>query len=351
MRIMRRPRALTAVVASALLLAGCGSGPSQVGAAAVVGDTAISLDKVQELIDKAIREQPYAQKLASEHKLDVLGRAFVGQLVTHELLAQVAEKENVSADPGRIDAQLANDPLNQPVPADSTDETTAVSQVASRTRDHREELTDTYLAQRLADKIMPNLTVTFDFTSVGLLPTADGGAAPQGEAARAEAFELARQFAANPASATARIAQDMQTEQAARQSAAQSGQNVDNIPPLGGLGVAQPATQASVLATTPLYGSPAGTVTVFPYPSLQGVWFVGVVRQRSADKPVATEQADPPDATTKTAIGIRLLQPYLDQLGVRINPRYGTWDVLSMSILTPGGAPSIQGLVLLPGKQ
>ncbi|HEY3482715.1 MAG TPA: hypothetical protein VGL02_27845, partial [Streptomyces sp.] len=97
---MGRPRALVAVVAGALLLAGCGSGPSQAGAAAIVGDRAVPLDQVQNLIEKAVREQPYAQKLAAEHKLDLLGRAIVGQLVVHELLTQVSGKEGIPVNSG-----------------------------------------------------------------------------------------------------------------------------------------------------------------------------------------------------------------------------------------------------------
>lgn len=344
MRIMGRPRALVAVVAGALLLAGCGSGPSQAGAAAIVGDRSISLDQVQHLIDKAVNEQPYAKKLASEHKLDVLGRAVVGQLVVHELLTQAAQKEGISANSGQIDAQLKSDPLAGPVPADASNEAQAVSQVVARARDHREELTDTYLAQALAEKALPNLSVTFDYTSIGSMPSADGSEPPQGDAAKKAAYDLARQFAADPASIDKRITGDAQFEQSLRQQAAQAGQNTDSIPPLTGVGEVQPASQVAALATTPLYGSPANSVTVFPYPNRAGTWFVGVVRQRADDKPVATEQAPSLDATTKTALGMRQLQPYLDELGVRVNGRYGVWDVVGMSVVPNQDAA--QGLVL-----
>jgi hypothetical protein len=245
MRIMGRPRALVAVVAGALLLAGCGTGPSQVGSAAIVGDTSVSIDQVQNLIDKAVREHPYARKLADEHKLDLLGRAFVGQLVLHELLLKAAQQEGISPNYGQIDAQLAKDPLTGPVPANSADETQAVSQVATRARDHREELTDANLAQALADKTMPDLSVTFDYTSIGSLPSSDGGEPPQGPAAQKAAYDLARQFAADPAAATKRVGGDNQYEQSLRQQAASQGQNVDSIPPLTGLGVVLPAPSRS----------------------------------------------------------------------------------------------------------
>ncbi|MEU5263119.1 hypothetical protein [Amycolatopsis sp. NPDC021455] len=346
---MGRPRALVAVVAGALLLAGCGSGPSQVGAAAVIGDRSISIDRVQNLIDKAIREQPYAQKLAAEHKLDVLGRAVVGQLVLHELLAEAAEKQGIAPDYAKADAQLANDPLNGQVPADSGDETQAVNQVVARTRDHREELTDTYLAQSLADKVLPDLSVTFDFTTIGVLPDPTTGARLQGADAQKAAFDLARQFAADPAAAAQRIGSDVRSEAAARQRAKQAGQDVDSVPPFTGLGDAVPATQAGALAATPVYGSSAGTVTACPNPDpqLPGTWLVAVIRQRTDDKPVATEKAPELDAATKTAIGMRQLQPLFDRLGVRINKRYGVWDAVAMAVVP--SADAFQGLVLPSG--
>jgi hypothetical protein len=346
MRIMGRPRALVAVVAGALLLGGCGSGPSQVGAAAVVGDRVVSIDRVQELIDKAVREQPYAKKLAGEHKLDVVGRAVVGQLVLHELLLKAAQKRGITPNYAQIDAQLAKDPLNGPVPADASNEAQAVNQVVARSRDHREELTDTFLAQALADKALPNTSVTFDYTSVGLAPDPATGSALQGPEAKKTAFDLARQFAADPAGASKKIGSDVQYLTALRQRASQTGQSPESVPPFAGAGEVLAATQAGTFAATPLFGSPAGTAMVFPFPNGEGTWFVAVVRQRTDDKPVATEQAAPPDAATKTAIGMRQLQPLFDELGVRVNKRYGVWDVVAMNVAP--NEDSAQGVVLPP---
>lgn len=347
MRIMGRPRALVAVVAGAFLLAGCGSGPSQVGSAVLVGDRSVSLDQVQALIDKAVREQPYAQKLAGEHKLEELGRAAVSQLALHEMLAAAAEKQGITPNYGRIEAQLAKDPLNGTVPANSSNEAQAVSEVVARSRDHREALTDTYLAQALAEKAIPDLSVTFDYTSIGSMPDSNTGDTPKGPEAKKAAFDLARQFAADPAAATKRIGADVQYEASLRQQAAQQGQNTDSIPPLTGLGEAVPAAQAGVLAAGPIFGSPVGAVTVFPYPNREGTWFVAVVRQRVDNKPVATEQAPALDDATKAAIGMRQLQPLFDQLDVRVNKRYGVWDVVGMDVVPNEDAA--QGLVLPPG--
>ena len=349
MRIMGRPRALVAVVAGALLLAGCGSGPSQVGAAAVVGDRSVSIDQVQELIDKAVREQPYAQKLAKEHKLEVVGRAAVGQLVMHELLAEAAAKRGITPNYAQIDAQLAKDPLNGPVPvpADASTEAQAVNQVVARARDHREELTDTYLAQALADKTIPNLRITFDYTSVGLIPDPRTGVTPQGPEATKAAYDLARQFADDPGAADQRIRSDVQALTAMRKQATTAGQDPDSVPGFAGGGNVLPAAQAGTLASTPLFGSPVGSTVVMPFPGGQGAWLIAVIRQRDDDKAVATEKAPELDAATKTAIGMRQLQLLFGELGVRVNKRYGVWDVVSMTVAPT--LDSAQGAVLSPG--
>ncbi|WP_235191061.1 SurA N-terminal domain-containing protein [Amycolatopsis rifamycinica] len=343
---MGRPRALVAVVAGALLLTGCGSGPSQVGAAAVIGDRTVSIDQVQELINKAVREQPIAQKLAGEHKLDVVGRAVVSRLVLHELLVKAAEKQGIRPNYAQIDAQLAKDPLNGPVPADASNEAQAMTQVVARVRDHREELTDTYLAQALADKVVPNASVTFDYTSVGLVPDPTTGAQVEGADAKKAAFDLARQFAADPAASAKRLQADGQYLTSLRQRAAQMGQSPESVPAFAGVGEVLPAAQVGSLAAGPLFGSPVGSAVVFPFPNTPRAWFVGMIRQRS-DQPVATEQAPELDAATKTAIGMRQTQPLFDELGVRVNKRYGVWDVVTMNLAPDEDAT--QGLVLSPG--
>ena len=35
-------------------------------------------------------------------------------------------------------------------------------------------------------------------------------------------------------------------------------------------------------------------------------------------------------------IGERLMEPLADQVGVRVNPRYGTWDEISLRVVPTG---------------
>src|SRR5207248_10301008 len=187
MRIMGRPRALVTVLAGALLLAGCASGPSQVGAAVIFKDRSLSVNDVQGLIDKAVREQPYAQKLASEHKLDLIGREIVRQQVVHELLTAAAPQLNTAASDPLIAQALSQDPFGQPVGADVSDQASAVTAVVHSVRDHREAVTDLVQQRVLAAQTIPKLSVTLDYIPVQAGDPASG---------RAQAVDMAQPLAA-----------------------------------------------------------------------------------------------------------------------------------------------------------
>ncbi|WP_342750205.1 hypothetical protein [Amycolatopsis australiensis] len=319
---MGRPRALVAVVAGALLLAGCGSGPSQVGSAVIVGDRSVSLDQVQSMIDQAVREQPYAQKLAREHKLDLLGREIVRQTVLHELTLRAAQQEGLVADQAKI-AGLAAREDTTPVTDAGQGDQVAVTQIVSKLRDRNETASDVVLEMQLARKYLPKLSVGADYVGISATSATD-------PAARARAFDLAKQFAADPAKIQATIQQAGQEAQQAQQT---------GMPGPGGFSDAGMtelfgAAQYLSLAQTPLFGSAANSVVAFQarMPAKPD-WYVFVVHSRGTDKAVpADQEAQQPTDQQLTSIGTRLLQPYLAGAGLRVNPRYGVWDVVGMNL-------------------
>lgn len=321
MRIMGRPRALVAVLAACLLLAGCGSGPSQVGAAILFSDHEVTQDQVQQLIDKAVREQPAAQQLSQQHKLDLLGRELVSQLVLHDAIGRAARSEGLVADANVVNQTLAQDPLAQPLSTTNVDPSQLARQIAFRVRDHREAITDQLLMQELGARYFPTMSVSFDYTSV----VADQGGA-QPASTREQAFAKVQQMATDPG-APARV---IQSDAAAGEQAS--------------VGEKVPAVQSPDLAATVLYGVQPGTVVAFQ-PSVQdGTWIVAVVRARDLRTPQAVDSASEPTASELVAIGARLLQPFVDESGMKINPRYGVWDPVAMDV-APSAAETT-GLVL-----
>ncbi len=339
MRIMGRPRALVAVVAGALLLAGCGAGPGQVGSAVIVGDRSVSLDQVQSMIDQAVRDQPYAQKLAREHKIDLLGREIIRQSVLHELTLRAAKEEGIVADQAKI-AGLAAKESAAPVTDTGQGDQVAVTEIVSKLRDKNETAGDVVLEQQLAEKYLPKLSVGADYVGIS-------AAAANDKDARARAFDLAKQFADDPGKIQGAIQQASQAAQAAQQ-AQQSGGPGPAPGDVSDAGLTElfGASQYLALAQTALFGSAANSVVVFQarMPTKPD-WYVFVVRTRGTDKAVpADQEAQKPTDEQLTAIGTRLLQPYVGPSGLRVNPRYGVWDVVSMNLATNQDAT--QGTVL-----
>ncbi|MFE5567190.1 MULTISPECIES: hypothetical protein [Amycolatopsis] len=324
MRIMGRRRALVGVLAGSLLLAGCNAGPGQVGAAVIIDGKTVSVDRVQQLIDKAVREHPYGQQLAAEHKLDLVGREIVRQEILHDLTERAAQREGVRVDESLVVNALQNDPLAKPMEANpQNDPALSVQQLVARVRDHRDALVDAALQTQLAMKYLDKLTVTFDFSSVSSTDATGSDA----DKLREQAIEKAKKFAASPNAAAELIAQDQQTADTQ-----------------AGTGQKLPAMQSPATAATVLFGLEPNTVAAFQPTPQQPLWVVVVMRERAADKPVASDQATQPTAQQLAGVGIRLLQPYLDQVDLKVNPRYGVWDVVGMD-LAPNEA-SKKGIVL-----
>ncbi|WP_329055144.1 hypothetical protein OG738_17285 [Amycolatopsis sp. NBC_01488] len=321
---MGRPRALVAVVAGALLLAGCGSGPSQVGSAFIVGDRSVSLDEVQSMIDQAVREQPYTQKLAREHKLDLLGREIVRQTVLHELTARAARQEGLVADQAKV-ASLTAQENAAPVGDTGQGDSVAVTQIVSKLRDPNEVATDVVLEEQLAQKYLPKLSVSADYIGISATSETDS-------AARTRAFDLAKQFAADPGKIQGVLQQASQDAQQAQQ----TGQPGPGGFSDAGMTETFGAAQYLSLAQTPLFGSAANSVVAFQARMPEKPdWYVFVVRSRGTEKAVSSDQeAQKPTDQQLTSIGTRFLQPYLAEAGLRVNPRYGVWDVVGMDLAT-----------------
>jgi hypothetical protein len=319
---MGRPRALFAVLAGCLLLAGCGSGPSQVGAAVIIGDHVVSVDEVQQLIDKAVKEQPLAQQLAQQHKLDLVGREIVHQLVIHDVLTKVAQREGLAVNDAQVSQVLQKDPLAAPLPTNgSVPASLAPQEIVIRARDHRAAITDTILQQQLALKYLSRLSITFDYSVIST-----GTAGVTSATVRDTAIDKAKQFAASPGAATQLIQQEQQSG-----GRASVGQQI-------------PAAQSPPDAATVLFGVPANTVIAFQPSPTDPTWVVVVVRNRTVGAPIAVDQAAQPTPDQLTAIGQRLLQPDFSTTTLKINPRYGVWDLVDMNV-APSEATT-KGVVL-----
>lgn len=285
-------RAVAVAAVAAGLVAACGSGPSQLGAAAIVGDTTVPLDEVQSRLHSILeKEGPEAKaQLVQGGALDDVGRQIVTLEVRHELITAAARHQGLS-----VTEQQVTEFVESLGGAEAASAGTIFDAEGFRARAR-----DQLLVVALGRKVLPRLSVTVDFTTVDT---------------RAEAQQRVEELAA----AGPQGARDSIQADATRGVAAAVDQDIS-------------ALEAPEFAAAPVYGVSPGTVVAFPSDEEAGSWLVMVVTEvRTLPSDVAV--LDDVDPTIVEAAGIRQLAPVATDLGVRINPRYGIWDAVSVQVV------------------
>lgn len=313
MRIIGRPRAFIAVLASVALLAGCSSGPSQTSAAAIIGDRSVDLGAVQHEIQWLLDNVPAAKQAQEQRKLDAESRKIVQGRVVHELVTIAAEREGLSIDEREL--------------AELIEGSGGVEEAAKAIHVEPERVRavagDQVLLEQLGRKYVDRLSVTL----VGTMITEESPEAT----AKDQAVELGRKIAADPARAADIVREngnqliDQNTRIALASEIAEASKG-------GGTG-GEAAQIAADTATSAVFGTAAGSVLVAQPSEAQPGWLVALVNDRSTEQlPGAEGVAEQADPRLLYQVGVRLLQPIADEVGVRVNPRYGVWDPTAMSL-------------------
>ncbi|GEL20279.1 hypothetical protein PA7_41160 [Pseudonocardia asaccharolytica DSM 44247 = NBRC 16224] len=282
------------------VISGCGSGPNQVGSAAIIGSDTVSLSQVQSRLDAALANPDVVSQLAARGVgTDDIARDVVTRAVMHDLLERTAATEGLTVTDAQIDQELAA--------AGGMD---VLLRSSLYDRDSlRQRFRDQLLAIELAKRYVDRLTVVVDIV---------------GAASRADAEAKARAIAAGGSAADAAFRVNAQRGLPFR-------------------AASDPGTASMVL-----FGTPARQIVVFqPAPSQSGWLVLKVVDRKTDAAPAGPSAVSQIDEATLAAIGERLVQPLSQELGVRVNPRYGVWDPIRMrvvaagqeagSIITPGG--------------
>ncbi|NUT50331.1 MAG: hypothetical protein HOV94_23945 [Saccharothrix sp.] len=284
--------------AVALLVAGCGTGPGQVGSAAIVGDTVLPLEQVQQRLDIVLKKEPEARKLHDQHKLDTVARQLVTLGVQHELIEQAARREGVT-----VSEEDVTESVEQAGGAEIASQNTVYDATT-----FRERAKDQLLLVELARKYVDRMEVTFDYFFAK---------------DNAEAVEKAKQVAADPSRMAEFIADAPEGSQG--QALAKQGQRVRSA-------------ESPQSAQLPLFGVPAGTVVAFAPDPSNAQWIVAYVTDRRTDVRASgessTEQLTP---QLLEQIGLRLVQGLAGDPEIRINPRYGLWDGTALALAPSEG--------------
>jgi hypothetical protein len=287
-------RVLGAVAAVGVLVSGCGV--EQPGSAAVLGDTSVPLAVVQSQIG------PILDKLTPEQRSQGVGPDIARFVLSLELTRDLAQRELAAQGLAVTDADVTAYIEQRGGPA-------ALLQGQPFDESQlRLQIFNTVAATKLARKLAPGLAVNVDIL---------------GATSRADAEAKARTLARGGPAADA-LFSDPRVSQRGTVLAA-----VVN------------ATEASTVA----FGLPAGSIVAFQPDPQQATWNVVRIVNRS------TNVASAPAAFAKLSqrdlvgIGQRMLQPRADALGVTVNPRFGVWDPISLSVVA---ADQSQGLIIRP---
>jgi SurA-like protein len=304
--------AALAVVGGALTA--CASGPSQINSAVIIGDRVISVDDVQHRLDESLNTEPATKDLAKNRKLDLVSRGIVNQLVRHELLAEAAKREGLSvSEKDLADVTAGTAPAQDPV-----------QRAIEAGFDAHELAKDRLLALNLGKKYASRLQLTVSGAQV---------VSPAN--AQKLATDLAKKLAAVKPDQVGAELEKLATQE---------------INPVPNLLVSAPysyglwASQNQGLDIRPLFGAPVNSVVAFPLgsgeQSASSGWFVGVIQRRDENATLTDQVAQLLPQVTPDwlqGVGLKLISPLAAELGVRISPRYGIWDQLSVGVVPSEG--------------
>lgn len=305
--IIRRCTAALLALVGALALVGCEPGPSRVGAAAVVGETRIPLDVVQSEFRWLLKNIPQAEQLQQENQLELISRYSLQVRIRHELIKAAAKELHLTADPAEVDRLIKN----------AGGEAKAPQSLLVSPGQARQFIEDVVLLREIGRHYVDRLKIKV----VGAFVADE---AP-GATSRAKAMALGRKIAAEP--------------ERAEELAATGEQPISGELELRRVVGSGDAT----LARTPLFAVKPGTVVVTqPDPEQGAVWLVALVQERTEDVGGSAPQEYPTEVLEQ--VGLQMLRPYAERLGVTVSPRFGVWDQAGMTILDNAGES--RGLLL-----
>lgn len=288
--IPRPGRLFVALAAAGLLLTGCGTGPGQPGAAAVVGGETIPVSEVQTWFDGLLAaEQEVKPQLQAQGQMDDVARNIATLSVRAKLAELAAREENITIPDRRVSEEIA---------ALGGAEAATQGQIYTP-QNFREGVRSQLIVTELGRKYADRLAVTFDYTQA---------------TTRADAEQKARRMATSAEEARKVLAEDAAAGLPAMESQR--------------LRAAETPQSNALAAATPLFAADPGTVLAFQGQQA-GQWLVARVTERRTD--ARGSAPAPMDQQTLQGLGTQLLALTGDRVGVELSPRYGVWDPIAVA--------------------
>jgi foldase protein PrsA len=316
--IRKTAAVLAAVLAAAPLLAGCGR--TGAGVAARVGDARILTTALEARVTRGYADKSFAQQQTQAD----YQRAWLNRLITSRLVVVAAKRLHVSVSDSEVDARLADFVTNAGSRA-ALEQQAAGQGIAKE--DLRQAIADLSLRDAVADKLVENVTVTepqlraeyrrqlsrLDVAHIAHVVVAD----------RRTALKVAAEARSGTdfAALAKKYSQDQNT--------AANGGDLGNIG--NGEGKFQKTFEQAV------FTGKTGDI-VGPVKAGSGYEVVKVIERRT------TTFAQAKTDLRRTVIGKRRddgISKYLvdlsRELGVSVNPRFGTWDPANAGVTPVNG--------------
>ena len=313
--MIRSSRPVVSAGLAVLLLSGCGSGSVRPGAAALVGEERITVDTLQEVVERGLADPQAEQTLGQDRS--AFQRQVLSRLVNREVLQAAAEREGVTVSDGDVDAQL-EDFASQAGGEQALEAQAAQNGISPQ--DLQPFLRDVVLEQALGDALTEDEDVPQEQLE-GLY---------QQNIAQYDRVRSRHILVEDEAQARSILAQVREDPARFADLAAEFSTDTSNKDRGGDLGL-QGRGQFVPEFDALLFSAEPGTYDVV---QTQFGWHVVHVQERER---TSLEEATPElrraalQQQRAQATG-DLLRDVASDLGVKVNPRFGRWDPETSSI-------------------
>jgi foldase protein PrsA len=316
--VIRKLTAAPAVVAAALLLVGCGR--TGAGVAARVGDARIMTSALEARVTRGYANRTFAQQQTQAD----YQRAWLNRLITSRLVEVAAKRLHVSVSDQEIDQRLEDFAKNSGGLA-ALEQQAAGQGIAKE--DLRQAIADLSLRDAVADKLVENVTVTD-----AQLRAEYQRELPHLDVAHIAHVVVTDKKTADKVAAEARGGADfaaLAKKYSQDQNTAPSGGDLGNIG--NGEGKFQKAFEQAVF--TGKTGSIVG-----PVKAQSGYEIIKVIERRTTTYAQArTDLRRAVIGQTRDQKMATYLTDLATELGVTVNPRFGTWDPANAGVSPADG--------------
>jgi parvulin-like peptidyl-prolyl isomerase len=274
-------------------------GPSHPGAAAIVGDTRISISDLQAAVARTEADPAALSVVSPNGDVSALQRSVLSHLIEYALVDQTAKQKGVAATPGDISTLLASATKSL---GGQSQLNAQLEQDGIAVADTNQFVTNLVLEQKLETALTKNGTINEVHAAHILVAT------------KALADKILAEVKADP-SKFAALAKQYSTDT----NSAASG---------GDLGT-EPQGSFVQPFDDEVNTQPVGSY--FEVHTQYGYHVVHVISRAT----VKLSSLDPSSTASQTALGAALnasLTSVAKQEGVTVNPRYGTWDTSTNTI-------------------